>query len=124
MTGFENFYYDLQELSKKYTEKNIPLKIEKDLEKNIIRIYGENITALNKAENGLTEVTELAYTTAEHHPYWNLLYHSSEISSSILERWDDSLSIENINDLEWSLKKLQDSLQKIKNQKNQNPRQR
>ena len=117
MTNFENFYYDLQELSKKYAEKNIPLKIEKDLEKNIIRIYGENTTALNRAENGLTEVTELAYTTAEHHPYWNLLYHSSEISSNILENWNESLSIENINDLEWSLKKLQDSLQKIKNQK-------
>ena len=117
MTDFENFYYDLQELSKNYTKKNIPLKVEKDLEKNIIRIYGENITALNKAENGLTDVTELAYTTAEHHPYWNLLYHSSEIANIVLERWDESLSIENIDDLEWSLKKLQDCLQKIKIQK-------
>lgn len=114
MTDFENFYYDLKELSKKYVKNNVPLKIEKDLEKNIIRIYGEKITAVNRAENGLNDVTELAYTTAEHHPYWNILYHSSEITGNVLEKWNDSLSIENINDIEWSLKKLQEDIQKIK----------
>jgi len=77
MTDFENFYYDLIEIVKKYEKKNIPLKIEKDLKNDSVKIFGEKITSLSRAQNGLTDVTELAYTTAEHHPYLNLIYNCS-----------------------------------------------
>lgn len=115
MTNFENFYHDLLELAKKYELQNIPLKIEKDLENDIIKIFGEQITSLARAQNGLNDVTELAYATAEHHPYWNLLYNCSEISSSVLEKWKDSLSKDDLSDIEWALKELNQSLEKIKN---------
>ena len=39
MTNFENFYHDLIELAKKYELQNTPLKIEKDLENDIIKIF-------------------------------------------------------------------------------------
>jgi len=115
MTNFENFYHDLLELSKKYEQQNTPLKIEKDLENDIVKIFGEKITSLARAKNGLNDVTELAYATAEHHPYWNLLYNCSEIANSILEKWRDSLSEDDLSDIEWALRELNQSLEKIKN---------
>ena len=115
MENFESFYHDLLELAKKYETKNIPLKIEKDLENDIVKIFGEKITSLARAKNGLNDVTELSYTTAEHHPYWNLLYNSSEIATSVLEKWKDSLSDEDLSDIEWAIKELNQSLEKIKN---------
>ena len=115
MTNFENFFHDLIELAKKYELQNTPLKIEKDLENDIIKIFGEQITSLARAQNGLSDVTELAYATAEHHPYWNLLYNCSEIASSVLEKWKDPLSTEDLSDIEWAIKELNQSLEKIKN---------
>ena len=117
MTNFENFYHDLLELAKKYELQNTPLEIENDLENNIVKIFGEKITSLARAQNGLTDVIELAYTTAEHHPYWNLLYNCSEIASSVIDNWKDSLSQDDLSDIEWALKELNQALEKIKNQK-------
>ena len=118
MEDFESFYHDLLDLAKKYETKNIPLKIEKDLENDIVKIFGEKITSLARAKNGLNDVTELSYTTAEHHPYWNLLYNCSEIATSVLEKWKDSLSDEDLSDIEWAIKELNQSLEKIKNKTN------
>ncbi|KAF6244299.1 hypothetical protein [Nitrosopumilus sp. b2] len=115
MENFENFYQDILDLAKKYEAKNIPIKIERDLENDIIKIFGEKITSLARAKNGLSDVSELSYTTAEHHPYWNLLYNCSEIATSLLEKWKDSLSEEDLGDIEWALKELTQSLEKIKN---------
>lgn len=115
MENFENFYHDLLELAKKYETKNVPLKVEKDLENDIVKIFGEKITSLARAKNGLNDVSELSYTTAEHHPYWNLLYNSSEIATSVLEKWKDTLSDEDLSDIEWAIKELSQTLEKIKN---------
>ena len=113
MTSFDAFYNDLLELINKHEKNNTPLKVEKDLESNIVKIFGENITALTRAKNGLNDVTELAYATAEHHPYWNLLYNCSEITNTILEKWKSELSKKDISDIEWSIKELKQSLEKI-----------
>jgi hypothetical protein len=115
MTNFENFYRDLLDLAKKYEQQNTPLKIEKDLENDIVKIFGEKITSLARARNGLNDMTELAYTTAEHHQYWNLLYNCSEIASSVLEKWKESLSVDDFSDIDWAIKELNHSLEKIKN---------
>jgi len=124
MTDFENFYHDLIEFAKKYENKNIPLKIEKDLENDLVKIFGEKITSLSRAQNGLTDVTELAYTTAEHHPYWNLIYNCSEITNSVLEKWKSSLSEEDISDIEWAIKEINQTLEKIKKKNHSLARQR
>ena len=120
MTNFKNFYDDLLDLAKKYEKKNVPLKIENDLENDIVKIFGENITSLARARNGLDDVAELAYATAEHHPYWNLLYNCSEIASSVLEKWKESLSADDLSDIDWAIKKLNQSLEKIKNKNSSN----
>jgi len=117
MTDFQNFYHDLLDFIKKYENQNVLLKTEKDLENDIVKIFGEKITSLSRAKNGLNDVTELAYTTAEHHPYWNLIYNCSEITNSVLEKWTSSLSEEDISDIEWAIKELTQTLEKIKNKK-------
>ncbi|MCV0430263.1 hypothetical protein [Nitrosopumilus sp.] len=117
MTTFENFYHDLLEFVKKYENQNVPLKIEKDLENDIVKILGEKISSLSRAQNGLNDITELAYTTAEHHPYWNLVYNCSEITNSVLDKWKSSLSDEDVSDIEWAIRELTQTLEKIKKKK-------
>ena len=117
MTNFENFRQDLIDLVKKY-EHDIPLKVEEDIENNIIKIFGANITSLARAQNGLNDMTELAYTTAEHHPYWNLLYNCSEIANTVLDKWKNFLSSNDVADIEWALKEINQTLEKIKNNPN------
>ena len=113
MTTFDNFYHDLNELVKKY-EHDMPLKVEEDLEHDIIKIFGVKITSLARAQNGLNDMTELAYTTAEHHPYWNLLYNCSDIGHTILDKWEKSLSSDDVADIKWALKEINQTLEKIK----------
>lgn len=117
MTSFEDFYNDLAILAQKYEKNNIPLKIEKDFDNNIVKIFGEKITALARAKNGLNDVTELAYATAEHHPYWNLLYNSSEIANTVLEKWKSKITPKDIDEIEWAIKEITQTLKKIKEQK-------
>ena len=121
MTNFENFYHDLLDLVKKYENQNIPLKIEKDFDHDIVKIFGEKITSLSRAQNGLNDVEEIAYTTAEHHPYWNLIYNCSEICNIVLEKWKESFSEEDFSDIKWAIKELGQTLEKIKNRNPSNP---
>ena len=116
MASFEDFYNDLERLVEKYEKSNTALKLEQDLDNGIIKIFGEKITALARAKNGLNDVAELAYTTAEHHPYWNVLYNSSEIANTILEKWTDEISKEDVGEIEWAIKEIAQTLKKIKEQ--------
>jgi pterin-4a-carbinolamine dehydratase len=113
MTDFENFRQDLFDLVKKY-HPDIPLKIEEDLENNIVKIFGAKMTSLARAQNGLNDMAELAYTTAEHHPYWNLLYNCSEIANTVLDKWKNSLSSDDFKDIDWALKEIRQTLEKIR----------
>ena len=103
---------------KTFEEKKTQLKIETDLESNIIKIFGENINSLSRAKNGLEDVSELANTAAEHHPYWNILYSCSQISKTLLDKWNDNLSKDELEEIEWSIKELQHTCNKIKERKN------
>jgi len=114
MSGFEDFYNDLVALAEKYEKRNVPLKIEKDLDNDIVKIFGEKITSLARAKNGLNDATELAYATAEHHPYWNLLYNSSEIANTVLEKWKDKISKGDMEEIDWAIKEISQTLKKIR----------
>ncbi len=124
MTSFENFYNELLELVSKYEKNNIALKIEKDLETNIIKIFGENMSSLSRAKHGINDVSELAFATAEHHPLWNLLYNCSDISSTLLEKWEDDLSKKDFEDIEWAIKEFTQTLQNLKGKSTGASRQR
>src|SRR5574341_1743299 len=81
--------------------EGITAKIGFDSNAGIVKVYTEKSYALKKASSGLAEVLELAYTTAEHHPYWGMLYHATEISKMLLERWDSDLSADNLLEIAW-----------------------
>ena len=116
MTDFDNFYQKLLELAKSYEKKQTMLKINRDLNSDIIKIFGENNDSISKAKNGLEDMEELAITTAEHHPYWALLYNCSQISKTTLEKWDDELSNDDLDELEWLIAQLQNTCKKLKEQ--------
>lgn len=83
------------------TSEGVAAKVGVDGDAGIVKVYTEKSDALKKASSGLTEVLELAYTTAEHHPYWGMLYHATEISKMLLEKWDSELSADNLSEIEW-----------------------
>ena len=111
---FSDFYKSLLELVKSYENKNSMLKVEENLESNIIRIYGEKIDSLVRAKNGMEEVAELAYTVAEHHPYWGLLYNCAQIGKISLDKWNTELSKDELNEIEWSIDELKNTCKKLK----------
>lgn len=81
--------------------EGVAAKVGVDGDAGIVKVYTEKSDALKKASSGLAEVLELAYTTAEHHPYWGMLYHATEISKMLLEKWDSDLSADNLSEIEW-----------------------
>ena len=112
---FSEFYKSLLQLVKTFEEKNTMLKVEEDAALNIIRIFGENADSISRAKSGLEDVVELAYATAEHHPYWILLYNSSLISKAVLEKWNEDLSEEDLSEIQWMVSELQNSCDKLMN---------
>ncbi len=118
MATFSEFYESLLELAKSYEAKNTQLKIKRDLDADIVKIFGEKIDSLSMAKNGIEDVAELAYTTAEHHPFWNLLYQCSQISKTSLDKWNDEFSKEELDEISWSIAELKNTCEKLKERLN------
>ena len=112
-TSFAEFYELLIKLAKSFEEKDLLIKIQPDLEANIIRIYGEKTDSLALAKTGLEGISELAYTTAEHHPYWSLIFNSSQILKTVLEKWNDSLTKEELDEILWNMDELKNTVRKL-----------
>ncbi len=110
---FTKFHDALLDLVKSFEQKNILVKMQSDLDSGTIKIYGERAEALARAKGGLEEIAELAYTTAEHHPYWNLLYNGSQILKIVLEKWNDNLTKEELGEINWYADQIKNSLGNI-----------
>ncbi len=106
---FSTFRESLLELVKSFEKKHVLVKLNSDLDSNIIRIYGEKSDGLALAKTGLEEIEELALTTAEHHPYWSLLYNGSQILKIILEKWNDVLTEDEIKEILWYIEEIKNS---------------
>jgi len=74
-----------------------------------------NDDPVSRAERALYDIQELADSTAEHHPYWVLLYNCSQISKTILEKWNDELTEEDLSEIRWMISELENSYNKLKN---------
>ena len=110
---FSEFYESLVKLAKTFEQKNMLLKIQPDLEASMIRIYGEKTNSLELAKAGLEGISELAYTTAEHHPYWNLAYNSAQILKLVLEKWNDKLTKEELDEISWYADETKNATRKL-----------
>ena len=78
-----------------------------------------NDDPVSRAERALYDIQELADSTAEHHRYWALLYNCSQISKSILEKWNDELTEEDLSEIRWMISELENSCNKLKNKVDQ-----
>lgn len=108
MTAFEDFCRDFAERA-----ADSPLKIETDPENEIAKVFGQRITALARAKNGLADIAELADATAEHHPYWLLLSSCAEIAGRVLDRWEGELTPDDVSGMEWSARNIGGALGRI-----------
>jgi len=72
-----------------------------------------NDDPVSRAERALYDIQELADSTAEHHPYWVLLYNCSQISKLILEKWNDELTEEDLSEIRWMVSELENSCDKL-----------
>ena len=99
----------LEELQK----QNIFFKVSVDRGGSIVRLYGEGSHYINRASSGLEEVMELAYTTAEHHPYWAVLYNGVEICKTVLDRWDSDLTADQISEMSWRSDEIKMALRRL-----------
>jgi hypothetical protein len=111
--NFVNFHEALLDLLKTFEQKNVLLRVQSDLDSNTIKIYGEGSGALERAKGGLEEVAELAYATAEHHKYWNLMYNGSQILKIVLEKWNETLTKEELEEIVWYTDEIKNSLGKL-----------
>ncbi len=106
----EDFYGALKDLAALHAKKDTRIRIDYKKDSDLIRVFGEGATALARARCGLGDVQELSYDAAEHHPFWNMLYCCSEISQTILEKWEGRLTREELDEIRWSIDELKNSL--------------
>ena len=106
MTTFEDFLHDLDDLVQEHAGHGLALRMETDAKGGIAKIFSENATSLIRASNGLADAVDLAHTAAEHHPLWSLLDSSAEISATVLEKWNDDLSVQDVEEIKWRIKTL------------------
>ena len=111
MTEFDDFCSALQELVDRFGKRGTHLRIKMD--GDAIRILGEGATALSQARRGAEEIEELASATAEHHPYWNLLYQCAQITEIVLDRWDDEIAGDEADQIRWSISELDGALRRL-----------
>ena len=75
---FQAFYEELKILVEKFEKRQMQIKVESDLDYDSVKIFGEKMDSVTRAKLGVEDAAELAYTTAEHHPYWAVLYNCTE----------------------------------------------
>lgn len=108
-TVLESIKPVLEELQK----KGISTRVGVDREAGILRIYGEGSDYIRRATSGLSEMLELAYTTAEHHPYWLLIYHATEVCKAVLDKWESELSADQLSEMSWRCDEIKMALNKL-----------
>ena len=113
--SFEAFYEELKLLVEKFEKRQMQVKVDFDLDHDSVKIFGEKMDSVSRAKLGVEDAAELAYTTAEHHPYWAILYNSTEITKTILEKWKDELTFEQLEEMKWNLKEIQNTISNIEN---------
>ncbi|MDC0199331.1 hypothetical protein OAJ83_00565 [Candidatus Nitrosopelagicus sp.] len=113
--SFQVFYEELKILVEKFEKKQTQIKMESELDYDSVKIFGEKMDSVTRAKLGIDDAAELAYTTAEHHPYWGILYNCTEITKTILEKWNDELTLEQLDEMKWNLKEIQNTISNIEN---------
>jgi hypothetical protein len=78
-----------------------------------MRIYLTNTNEIKRALSAVSEIIDLAYSTTEHHPYSLLLYHSTEVLRSVLGAWGDTLTADELSEIEWRVAEIKNNIERI-----------
>ena len=113
--SFQSFYEELKLLVEKFEKRQMQIKVESDLDFDSVKIFGEKMDSVIRAKLGVEDAAELAYTTAEHHPYRAVLYNCTEITKTILDKWKDEVTSEQLEEMKWNLKEIQNTISNIEN---------
>ena len=103
-----------QELERTLSLSGSALALSRYSEANIASVYGLNASPLHRAKYGLEHMEELAYTAAEHHPYYRLLNGIVDAARIVLDRWDGVMDADDKDALYWSVSSLADALKRLK----------
>lgn len=110
MNDFDATCGDIQEQLEKC---HASIRSAKYADADIFTMYGADVSSLKEALYGLRHIEELAYTVAEHHPYWRLLGGLTEAMRITLDRWKGDMSIQDVDDIRWCLSSIDDALTKL-----------
>ncbi|MFL6490149.1 MAG: hypothetical protein ACJ70M_01455 [Nitrososphaera sp.] len=113
MSSIDRILLAIKAILEELQKQNVFFKVSVDRDAGIVRIYGEDSHYIKRASSGLGEVLELAYTTAEHHPYWALLYNGTEICKTVLERWESELTTDQISEISWRCDEIKMALGRL-----------
>ncbi len=100
-------------LIKKLEDQGIHFKVHSDESAGLIRISNDKSDSVTLAKTGLEDISELAFATAEHHPYWSLLYNGSQILRIVLDKWNDDLSEEELKEMAWYADEIKNTSTKV-----------
>lgn len=113
MSSIDKLLDGLKDILEQLEKQNIFFKVSVDRDGSVVRIYGEGSHYINRASSGLAEVMELAYTTAEHHPYWSVLYNAAEICKTVLDRWESDFTADQISEMSWRCDEIKMTLGRL-----------
>jgi hypothetical protein len=113
MSSIDNVLHELKSLLEELQNKGSNMSISVDREAGVVRIYSESSDYIKRASSGLAETLELAYTAAEHHPYWSILYNATEICKSVLDRWESNLTADQLSEMSWRCEEIKIVLERL-----------
>ena len=94
-------------------EEGIDVQTKFEKNSGFIGLYISNNSVLKRAKIGLDEILELSYSIAEHHPYWNIIYNTSEIAKTTLDNWDENFSHDQIQEMLWRNDEIKNTLTRL-----------
>jgi hypothetical protein len=113
MSSIDRVLDELKSILEELQNKGNNTSISIDREAGIVRIYSGGSDFVKRASSGLEETLELAYTTAEHHPYWSILYNATEICKTVLEKWESDLTADQLSEMSWRCKEIKTALERL-----------
>ncbi len=110
---FLKLHKEIAELVRKLEDRGVHVKIQSDPSSGTVRISTDKTDSITLAKAGLEDISELAYATAEHHPYWSILYNGSQILRIVLDKWNDALLEDEINEMVWHAEEIKNTSTKV-----------
>lgn len=113
MAEFDDFQRMCSTVEAMLDNASTPVRWVRHPYTKIACMYGCDVSPLQRAQHGLEHIEEMGYTAAEHHPYYRLLNGIAEATRILLDRWDGTITPEEVDQMRWSLSNVDDALDRM-----------